>query len=74
MEREQVDTLVQMVELTDDFVAHMIESCGSDSLVATSIILSRLVKINDEAGTGHIFRQLLQEVHNIPPATAPNVH
>lgn len=62
MESEQIDALLSLVELTDDFLAEVIQACGNDPLVATSVVLSRLVKINDEVGTGHVFRKLMSEV------------
>lgn len=74
MEKDQIDALLSLVELTDDFVAEVIQSCGNDPLVATSVILSRLVKVNDEVGTGHVFRKLLIEVANREIEPTPNVH
>lgn len=62
MESEQIDALLSIVELSDEFIAEVIQACGNDPLVATSVILSRLVKVNDEVGTGQVFRQLLNEV------------
>lgn len=74
MESEQIDALLSIVELSDEFIAEVIQACGNDPLVATSVILSRLVKVNDEVGTGHVFRKLMTEVVERTMEPQHNVH
>lgn len=73
MEQAEIDALTELVNITDEFIADVITSCN-DPLIGTSIILSRLVRVNDEAGAGEVFRKLLSEVAQHQVGDPVNVH
>lgn len=56
--------------MTDDFMSELIEATSSP-LVASTIVLSRLMLINDQVGTGDEFRKLMAEVADKYPKDEP---
>lgn len=70
---ELTDKIEMLAAYTDEFCGEMIEATGNP-LVATTVILSRLVLINDEVGTGAEFRLLLKEVAEKHYAKQREVH
>lgn len=51
----------------DDYITELSHTHGIDVLSLTSIILARLILINDYAGCGPEFRTLLADVATIKP-------
>ena len=70
MDDQQLETLAYA---TDDFLASMLEIVP-DPLFMTTIVLSRIVLINDHEGSGSQFRKLMKEVADNHVARKPNFH
>ena len=67
------DLIETVAYATDSFIGDIIELMPNP-MVATTIILSRLVLVNDEVGTGTEFRSLLKEVAEKHRAIKPEIH
>ena len=68
------DKLHKMIREVDDTFAVLIEKYQLPPLSFSSIILARILLINESCGTGQDFRQLLSEVVLKPPRTQEVVH
>ncbi len=68
------DKLVEMIREVDNTFAVMIEKYQFPPLSFSSIILARILLINESCGTGQDFRQLLSEVVLKPPKSQEVVH
>ena len=68
------DKLVEMIREVDNTFAVMIEKYQLPPLSFSSIILARILLINESCGTGQDFRQLLSEVVLKPPKSQEVVH
>lgn len=60
----------------DNYIANLSTEQGIDVLSLTSILLARLVLINEYAGCGDDFRKILGEVstERLPRGAAPGIH
>lgn len=56
------DVLVEVISDLDNYFARMIEEYEIDPLAFTSIILARILLINESCGSADNFRQLMSEV------------
>jgi hypothetical protein len=70
--QEMIGKIEVYAYMTDDFMSELIQATNSP-LIASTIVLSRLMLINDEAGTGAEFRKLMAEVFDKMPKQE-NVH
>ena len=68
------DKLVEMIREVDNTFAVLIEKYQLPPLSFSSIILARILLINESCGTGQDFRQLLSEVVLKPPKSQEVVH
>jgi len=68
------DKLHEMIREVDDTFAVLIEKYQLPPLSFSSIILARILLINEACGTGQDFRQLLSEVVLKPPKSQEVVH
>ena len=68
------DKLVGMIREVDNTFAVLIEKYQLPPLSFSSIILARILLINESCGTGQDFRQLLSEVVLKPPKSQEVVH
>lgn len=70
------DILVEVITDLDNNFSEMIEKYKLNPLAFTSIILARILLINENCGTGDDFRQLISEVvlKTTPPKSQPIVH
>ena len=68
------DKLIEMIKEVDDTFAVLIEKYQLPPLSFTSIVLARILLINESCGTGQDFRQLLSEVVLKPPRSQEVVH
>jgi len=68
------DKLVEMIREVDNTFAVMIEKYQLPPLSFSSIILARILLINESCGTGQDFRQLLSEVVLKPTKSQEVVH
>ena len=68
------DKLVEMIREVDNTFAVLIEKYQLPPLSFSSIILARILLINESYGTGQDFRQLLSEVVLKPPKSQEVVH
>ncbi len=68
------DKLHKMIREVDDTFAELIGKYQLPPLSFSSIILARILLINEACGTGQDFRQLLSEVVLKPPRTQEVVH
>ena len=68
------DKLIEMIREVDDTFAVLIEKYQLPPLSFSSIMLARILLINESCGTGQDFRQLLSEVVLKPPKSQEVVH
>ena len=68
------DKLHEMIREVDDTFAVLIGKYQLLPLSFSSILLARILLINESCGTGQDFRQLLSEVVLKPPRTQEVVH
>ena len=68
------DKLHEMIREVDDTFAVLIEKYKVPPLSFSSIILARILLINEACGSGQDFRQLLSEVVLKPPKSQEVVH
>ena len=68
------DKLHEMIREVDNTFAVLIEKYQLPPLSFSSIILARILLINEGCGTGQDFRQLLSEVVLKPPRSQEVVH
>ena len=68
------DKLIEMINEVDNTFAVMIEKYQLPPLSFSSIMLARILLINESCGTGQDFRQLLSEVVLKPPRSQEVVH
>jgi len=68
------DKLVEMIREVDNTFAVLIEKYQLPPLSFSSILLARILLINESCGTGQDFRQLLSEVVLKPPKSQEVVH
>ena len=68
------DKLIEMIKEVDNTFAVLIEKYQLPPLSFSSIILARILLINESCGTGQDFRQLLSEVVLKPPKNQEVVH
>ena len=68
------DKLVEMIREVDNTFAVLIEKYQLPPLSFSSIMLARILLINESCGTGQDFRQLLSEVVLKPPRSQEVVH
>ena len=68
------DKLIEMIREVDNTFAVLIEKYQLPPLSFSSIILARILLINESCGTGQDFRQLLSEVVLKPPKSQEVVH
>jgi len=68
------DKLVEMIREVDNNFSVLIDKYKVPPLSFSSIILARILLINESCGTGQDFRQLLSEVVLKPPKSQEVVH
>ena len=68
------DKLIEMIREVDNTFAVLIEKYQLPPLSLSSIMLARILLINESCGTGQDFRQLLSEVVLKPPKNQEVVH
>ena len=68
------DKLHEMIREVDNTFAVLIEKYQLPPLSFSSIMLARILLINESCGTGQDFRQLLSEVVLKPPRSQEVVH
>ena len=68
------DKLIEMIKEVDNTFAVLIEKYQLPPLSFSSILLARILLINESCGTGQDFRQLLSEVVLKPPKNQEVVH
>ena len=68
------DKLIEMIKEVDNTFAVLIEKYQLPPLSFSSIMLARILLINESCGTGQDFRQLLSEVVLKPPRSQEVVH
>ena len=68
------DKLIEMIREVDNTFAVLIEKYQLPPLSFSSILLARILLINESCGTGQDFRQLLSEVVLKPPRSQEVVH
>ena len=68
------DKLIEMIREVDNTFAVLIEKYQLPPLSFSSIMLARILLINESCGTGQDFRQLLSEVVLKPPRSQEVVH
>ena len=68
------DKLIEMIKEVDNTFAVLIEKYQLPPLSFSSIMLARILLINESCGTGQDFRQLLSEVAVKTPKSQEVVH
>ena len=68
------DKLIEMISEIDATFGNMVGKYQLPPLSFTSIVLARILLINESCGTGQDFRQLLSEVVLKPPKSQEVVH
>ena len=68
------DKLLEMITEIDATFGNMVGKYQLPPLSFTSIVLARILLINESCGTGQDFRQLLSEVVLKPPRSQEVVH
>ena len=68
------DKLLEMIREVDNTFAVLIEKYQLPPLSFSSIILARILLINESCGTGQDFRQLLSEIAVKTPKSQEVVH
>ena len=68
------DNLLKMINELDATFGNMVGKYQLPPLSFSSIILARILLINESCGTGQDFRQLLSEVAVKPPKSQEVVH
>ena len=68
------DKLLEMISEIDATFGNMIGKYQLPPLSFTSIVLARILLINESCGTGQDFRQLLSEVAVIKPKIQEVMH
>ena len=68
------DKLIEMISEIDATFGNMVGKYQLPPLSFTSIVLARILLINESCGTGQDFRQLLSEVALKPPKSQEVVH
>ena len=61
------DTITKLVYGIDDIFAKLIETSQVSPLTLSSIVLARLIRMNDACDTGGKFRQILYEAYKKEP-------
>ena len=61
------DTITKLVYGIDDIFAKLIETYRIDPLALSSIVLARMIRINDACDTGGEFRQILNDASKKEP-------
>ena len=61
------DTITKLVYEIDDVFAKLIETYRIGPLPLSSIVLARMIRMNDACESGKEFRQILSESHKRKP-------
>ena len=68
------DKLAEISYEVDDFISHMLTKYKMDPLTMSSVIVARLMLVNQYAGSDGDFRKLIENIPHIKPRDFGAIH